>query len=107
MKKQIVVILAAATCSLFPLADSAFAQGTFTPGSGTTANCNTGGLTVDTKQCSQGSVVVDMTAYGFTNTLGYTFFGDSIYPLEFTFTHAGREMTLNFSSSLFCTSQRT
>ena len=36
-----------------------------------------------------------------TNTLGYTFFGDSIYPLAFVFAHSGSKLTLNFSSSLF------
>jgi hypothetical protein len=36
-----------------------------------------------------------------TNTLGYAFFGDSIYPLSFTFPHTGSTLTLNFSSSLF------
>jgi len=36
-----------------------------------------------------------------TNTLGYEFFGDSIYPLEFTFPHARDDVTLEFSSSLF------
>ena len=37
----------------------------------------------------------------FTNTLGCKFFGDSIYPLEFTFAHNGSGLTLNFNSSLF------
>ena len=41
------------------------------------------------------------TGASFTNTLGYAFFGDSIYPLEFTFAHTGSDLTLNFSSSLF------
>jgi hypothetical protein len=41
------------------------------------------------------------TGAAVTNTLGYTFFGDSIYPLVFTFTHTGSGLTLNFSSSLF------
>jgi hypothetical protein len=36
-----------------------------------------------------------------TNTLGCRFFGDSIYPLEFTFAHTGSRLTLHFSSSLF------
>jgi hypothetical protein len=35
------------------------------------------------------------------NTLGYEFFGDSTYPLEFTFPHSGGDVTLEFSSSLF------
>jgi hypothetical protein len=35
------------------------------------------------------------------DTLGYEFFGDSVYPLEFTFPHSGDELTLEFSSSLF------
>jgi len=38
---------------------------------------------------------------GATNTLGYQFFGDSTYPLEFTFAHDAGQLTLNFSSSLF------
>jgi hypothetical protein len=36
-----------------------------------------------------------------TNTLGYRFFGDSIYPLEFTFPHSGSALKLDFHSSLF------
>jgi hypothetical protein len=35
------------------------------------------------------------------NTLGYTFFGDSIYHLTFNFPHAGDTLIPNFSSSLF------
>jgi uncharacterized protein (TIGR03437 family) len=35
------------------------------------------------------------------NTLGYTFYGDSIYHLTFTYSHTGDMLTLNFSSSLF------
>jgi hypothetical protein len=35
------------------------------------------------------------------NTLGYKFFGDSIYRLSFTFAHTGNILALNFSSSLF------
>jgi hypothetical protein len=35
------------------------------------------------------------------NTLGYKFFGDSIYRLSCTFDHAGNTLALNFSSSLF------
>jgi hypothetical protein len=37
-----------------------------------------------------------------TNTLGFgTFFGDSIYHLDFTFAHSDRSLILNFTSSLF------
>jgi hypothetical protein len=36
-----------------------------------------------------------------TNSLGCAFFGDSIYPLAFTFPHSGSTLELNFSSSLF------
>jgi hypothetical protein len=36
-----------------------------------------------------------------TNTLGYKFFGDSIYPLEFTFPHSNSTLKLDFQSSLF------
>jgi len=35
------------------------------------------------------------------NTLGYTFYGDSIYHLSFNFPHTGETLVLNFSSSLF------
>ena len=35
------------------------------------------------------------------NTLGYKFYGDSIYHLSFTFAHIGAKLALNFSSSLF------
>jgi hypothetical protein len=38
---------------------------------------------------------------GAVNTLGYTFFGDSIYHLTFTFAHTSGTLALNFSSSLF------
>src|SRR5262249_43480616 len=34
------------------------------------------------------------------NTLGYTFFGDSIYHLSFKFPHTGDTLALNFWSSL-------
>ncbi len=37
-----------------------------------------------------------------TNTLGYNnFFYDATYRLQFSFTHTGRNVTLNFRSSLF------
>jgi hypothetical protein len=35
------------------------------------------------------------------NTLGYTFYGDSIYRLTFTFPHTIDTLALNFSSSMF------
>jgi hypothetical protein len=35
------------------------------------------------------------------NTLGYTFYGDSIYHFSFNFPHAAGTLVLNFSSSLF------
>jgi uncharacterized protein (TIGR03437 family) len=35
------------------------------------------------------------------NTLGYTFYGDSIYHLSFNFPHTADTLILNFSSSLF------
>jgi len=35
------------------------------------------------------------------NTLGYTFYGDSIYHLSFAFKHTSDSLILNFSSSLF------
>jgi hypothetical protein len=35
------------------------------------------------------------------NTPGYTFYGDSIYHLHFSFPHVGDTLALNFSSSLF------
>jgi len=35
------------------------------------------------------------------NSLGYRFFGDSIYRLSFRFPHTGSTLVLNFSSSLF------
>jgi len=35
------------------------------------------------------------------NTLGYKFYGDSIYHLSFTFPHTADKLILNFSSSLF------
>jgi len=35
------------------------------------------------------------------NTLGYKFYGDSIYHLSFNFPHTGGTLVLNFSSSLF------
>jgi hypothetical protein len=36
-----------------------------------------------------------------TNTLGYKFFGDSTYPLAFTFPHSNCTVKLDFHSSLF------
>jgi hypothetical protein len=41
------------------------------------------------------------TGAAVTNSLGYRFFGDSTYPLAFTFAHDAKELTLNFRSSLF------
>ena len=41
------------------------------------------------------------TAASSVNTLGYKFYGDSIYHLTFTFPHKGDVLALNFSSSLF------
>ena len=35
------------------------------------------------------------------NTLGYNFYGDSIYHLTFTFPHSENALILNFSSSMF------
>jgi hypothetical protein len=62
---------AVASAALFG-AGQASAQGTFLPGHGTTLNCNIGssGASVANKTCSEGSVTVEMTAWGFTgNTL--------------------------------------
>jgi hypothetical protein len=36
-----------------------------------------------------------------TNTLGNEFFGDSVYPLRFTFPHSASDLTIELSSSLF------
>jgi hypothetical protein len=36
-----------------------------------------------------------------TSALGYEFFGDSVYPLRFTFPHSGGDLTLELTSSLF------
>ena len=36
-----------------------------------------------------------------TNSLGYKFFGDSRYPLAFTFSHSASTLKLDFHSSLF------
>ena len=41
------------------------------------------------------------TAAAKVNTLGYTFYGDSIYHLSFAFKHTSDSLILNFSSSLF------
>ncbi len=35
------------------------------------------------------------------NSLGYTFYGDSVYRLTFSFAHAGDTLILHFSSSMF------
>lgn len=56
-------------------APAAFAQGTFTPGTGTDQNCNVGtdSTTVDSKTCTLGTVSVAMQVWGFTgNTLSGT-----------------------------------
>jgi hypothetical protein len=36
-----------------------------------------------------------------TNTLGYAFFGDSMYHFDFVFSHSKRKLILQFNSSLF------
>jgi hypothetical protein len=41
------------------------------------------------------------TSAAVVNSLGYTFYGDSIYHLTFTFSHTADTLVLNFSSSLF------
>src|SRR5260370_20147254 len=41
------------------------------------------------------------TSAAAVNSLGYTFFGDSIYHLTFPFSHASDTLILRFSSSLF------
>ena len=47
-------------------APAAFAQGTFTPGTGTGANCNPGSGSFDSVSCSVGTVTANMQAWGFT-----------------------------------------
>jgi len=41
------------------------------------------------------------TSAAAVNSLGYSFYGDVIYHLTFTFPHAGDTLVLNFSSSMF------
>ena len=75
MKLQTQSLLAAALfCAGALGASSAFAQGTFTPGTGTSTNCNVGtsGSATDAKTCSVGSVSVDMQAWGYTGILDGT-----------------------------------
>jgi len=63
--------LAALVCASVVGAPAALAQGTFTPGTGTTANCNPKNppTTFDSVSCTSGSLSVTMTAWGYTNTL--------------------------------------
>ena len=69
-----VLALAAISCSALVAAPAAFAQGTFTPGTGSTANCNPNNppTTFDSVSCSVGSVSVNMTAWGYMSGLNTT-----------------------------------
>lgn len=59
---------AAVLCAAVIGSPAVLAQGTFTPGTGTSTNCNIGasGTSTDSKQCSVGTVTATMTAWGFT-----------------------------------------
>lgn len=71
MKKPITpraLALAALAFSAFAATPSAFAQGTFTPGTGSAANCNPSSSTVASYDCSVGSVSVTMTTSGYMDS---------------------------------------
>ena len=61
-------LLAAAAVAAFGAfaAPAAFAQGTFTPGTGTGTNCDPGTGSFDSVTCSAGTVTATMQAWGFT-----------------------------------------
>ena len=60
-------LLAAAAVAVGAFAaPAAFAQGTFTPGTGTGTNCNPGTSSYDSVSCSVGTVTANMQAWGFT-----------------------------------------
>src|SRR5262249_22001793 len=48
-----------------------------------------------------GANSLPQTSASAVNSLGYSFYGDSIYHLTFTFPHASESMVVRFSSSLF------
>ena len=63
LSPQLLATLAVAGAFAAP---AAFAQGTFTPGTGTGANCNPGTGSFDSVSCSVGTVTANMQAWGFT-----------------------------------------
>ena len=62
---QLLAAAAVAAAGAFA-APTAFAQGTFTPGTGTGTNCNPGTSSDDSVSCSVGTVTANMQAWGFT-----------------------------------------
>ena len=62
---QLLAAAAVAAAGAFA-APTAFAQGTFTPGTGTGTNCNPGTSSYDSVSCSVGTVTANMQAWGFT-----------------------------------------
>jgi PEP-CTERM motif len=60
------LVPAAAAVAMMFLSGGAAAQGTFTPGSGTSVNCDLGTTYLATKDCSVGTVSATMTAWGYT-----------------------------------------
>lgn len=77
-----VLALAAIACGALAAAPAVFAQGTFTPGTGSSANCNPANppYTFDSVSCSvdtdpgplSNTVSVSMTAWGYTSPLSTT-----------------------------------
>ena len=63
LSPQLLATLAVAGAFAAP---AAFAQGTFTPGTGTGTNCNPGTGSFDSVSCSVGTVTANMQAWGFT-----------------------------------------
>ena len=71
LSPQLLAAAAVAAVGAFA-APAAFAQGTFTPGTGTGANCNPGTSSYDSVTCTVGTVIATMQAYGFMGTLSST-----------------------------------
>ena len=71
LSPQLLATAAVACIGAFS-APAAFAQSTFTPGSGTLLNCDVGTSAVDSKACTSGSISTTLTAFGFNAALGTT-----------------------------------
>lgn len=62
------LVAAAIPCSVLALSPAAYAQGTFTPGTGTATNCNPSASPIQSFSCTVGSVSVTMSAWGYMDS---------------------------------------